>query len=598
MDLESECSVSVEDNEVRQNESPHDGENETESNLSCPNGDSPDQKGKLAGLDSDGPQRLSETNPPGTSPRTKGYGLKKWRRIKRDVVKDQSTHLDSSKFLKRGLSGAANSTKAQPFPHDIQQNSEGSIGSSNALKNVGFTDGFTVRGSSSDSRYAVGSAFAAGTDSENSEDRSSKSSTAGSAPHSRYDLLGYAKENSQSRNTNFNDFSNSTQKVPHGKGQVESSKKLRGERVKARKKSSHSSMDSDSRSSNFNRGAFTVTSNGKHSGGPNLYYEGNSGDAHAGEHFLDEVQAGYCKENVVEDEDLFQGNLASKFSWDLKEEKSDNKLSSTVEDPLAESIRSLQSVQQALAEEVQKFREIGHEHVSPDDDSIKGATAAADIGAVDPKFHESSLSDQSEEEGTKQTASSFFECQVMSLTKNVNNLELKLEETQRTLAVKNSRIAELETSLRNNRFPSVESSTLVHLSEEFGDAVFDLDDIFRQKIESEVECLLITKMMHDLKVETGFRLKQLEEQEVLSGKRTQVLPKLSEAQSKASVLKNQSEELENLHDGSLEVEETIMMQKRVYKVTFCFWIQFILLIVAFWLFMSQLAPNARVVVPT
>ncbi|KAK4278507.1 hypothetical protein QN277_016345 [Acacia crassicarpa] len=217
--------------------------------------------------------------------------------------------------------------------------------------------------------------------------------------------------------------------------------------------------------------------------------------------------------------------------------------------------------------EVQKFREIGHDKdLSPDDDYIKCVASAADIGSVDPKFHDSSLSVQSEEEGTKQTAPSFLESQVMSLTENINNLELKLEETQRTLVVKNSRIAELETSLRNDKFPSVESSTLVHLSEELGEE-FDLDDIFRQKIEYEIECLLMTKMMHDL------NLRQMEEQEALSGKLAQLLPKLSEAENKASVLKNQSEEWESLRDGSLEVEESFKMPKR-------------------------LAPNARVVVPT
>ncbi|KAI9084109.1 hypothetical protein K1719_033907 [Acacia pycnantha] len=58
-------------------------------------------KGKFDALDTEEPQRLSGTNSPGSSPPiTKGYGLKKWRRIKRDVVKDQSTHLDSAKLLK------------------------------------------------------------------------------------------------------------------------------------------------------------------------------------------------------------------------------------------------------------------------------------------------------------------------------------------------------------------------------------------------------------------------------------------------------------------------------------------------------------------
>lgn len=354
MDLESECSVSVEENEVRQNKLPDDGEKGTES-LSCANGKSPDQKGQPAELDSEEPEHLTGSSLPRGSPSaTKGYGLKKWRRIRRDTVKDQNTYLDSSKLLKRGLSGSVSSTKAQPFPHDSQQNSEDSIGSSSMLKNIGFTDGFAVRGSGSDSRYAVGSAFAVGTDSENSEDRSSKSSTAASAPKSRCDLSGYVKEKSQSRNISSKDLAYSTQQIQQGKGQIESSKKFRGDKVKAKKENSCTSLDSDSRSSNFNQGVFAVTNNGKHSGGPFIYCGGNS-EAYANEHLPEEVQAEYCKENVVEDEDLLQGSFAANLSWNLKEEKSENDRSSKVEDPLAEPISSLQSAQKALAEGLSIF---------------------------------------------------------------------------------------------------------------------------------------------------------------------------------------------------------------------------------------------------
>ncbi|KAF7839918.1 WPP domain-interacting protein 2-like [Senna tora] len=599
MDLESECSISVDENEVRQNKSPCDGENGTE-NLSCANGNSPDQIEKLTELDREETEHLTGTSLPGGSPpATKGYGLKKWRRIKRDIVKDQNTYTDSSKLLKRGLAGIANSSKAQSSPHDIQLNSEDSIGSSSMLKNIGFTDGFAVRGSGSDSRYAVGSAFAVGTDSENSEDRSSKSSTAASVPKSRHDLLGHVKEKSQSRNTSSKDLANSTQRVQQGKGQNESSKKFRGERVKAKKENSRSSMDSDSRSSNFNQGVFTMTNNGNHSGGLFIYCGGDSGEAHTNEHFPEEVQAGYCKENVVENEDILQGNFAANLPWDLKEEKSENNQSSKVEDPLSESICSLQSVQEALAEEIQKLREIGNEPLSPDDDSVKCGSAAADIASVDTGYRESWLSGQSDVEGIKQTGSSFFELQVLSLTQNVNNLEIKLEETQRTLAVKDSRIAELETSLRSGKFPMAEYSTTKDLSEEeYREVEFDLEGLFRQKIEAEVEYLAITKMLHELKVAAGFQLMQLEEQETLSRKQTHILNKVGEAESRASVLKNQAEELEKYCGEIFGVEESFMMQKRVYKVTFCFVVQFLLFIVAFWLFMSHFAPNSGVVVPT
>lgn len=248
--------------------------------------------------------------------------------------------------------------------------------------------------------------------------------------------------------------------------------------------------------------------------------------------------------------------------------------------------------------EVQKLREIGNETLSPDDDSIKYGNAAADITSVNLGFCESWFSGQSEVEGIKQAGSSFLELQVLTLTQNLNNLEIKLEETQRILAVKDSRIAELEKSLISDNFPKVELSTTIDLSEEeYKELEFDIESLFRQKIEAEVEYLAITKMLHDLKVTTGFQLAPLEEQEKLSRKQTHVSPKVGEAESKASVLKNQAE-LEKSCGEIFGVEESFMKQRRVCKEPFYFFIQFMLLIVAFWHFMSHLAPNSGVVVPT
>ncbi|KAI4307534.1 hypothetical protein L6164_030710 [Bauhinia variegata] len=612
MDLKSECSAleSVEENEVKQEKSSRGDENGTRNNgsianesyeLGCQGNSNPnlitaDEKGNVEAV-SEEPVRLS-----GGSPlKTKGYGLRKWRRIRRDnIVKDPHTPLDSNKILKRGLALPVNSSKSQPSPFDVKQNSEGSIGSSNMLKNVGFTDGFAIRGSSSDSRYAAGSGFAAGTDSENSEEQSSKSSTAASAPKLRFDLpavLGNVRDKSQSKNTSSKNSANSNQKVQQGKGRIESSKKPRGERVKMEKENSHSSMESDSRSSNFKHGVFTVTSNGKHNGSPIIYDGGDSNEAHTNDHFLEEAQASYCKDNMGEEEDILQEDSAANLSWDAKEEKSENNQPSTVGDPLFESVCSLQSVQEALEEELQKLREIGNEPLSPDDDSIKSSSPAADITAVDPEFHKSSLYGQSDVEGIKQTASRSLELQVLSLTQSVNILESKLEESQGMLALKNSKIAELEATLRSGRFPKEESGSTVGLEEEQYMET-ELESFFRQKIEAEVEYLAIMKMMENLKVATDFQLTLLEEQETLSGKQAQALNMLGETENKASALKNQAEELEKHCDHILEVEETLKMQKRVYKVTFYFFIQFMLLIFVFWFVVSQLSLNAGVVVPT
>ncbi|XWS09562.1 hypothetical protein CRYUN_Cryun39dG0000800 [Craigia yunnanensis] len=205
MDLESECSALefVEDNEATQRTVPHVDDNKIKDNhvddyKSKDNGSrandnqtqrlSTDQSVDSDALTADNHVKGAaeivhpmHSHPPvakspgGPSPSTtKGYGLKKWRRIKRDFVKDSTATMDSSKILKRGLSASANPTKpllmASP---EIKQNSEPPVGPVNMLKNASVAHGFMMRSPSSDSWFAVGAAFAAATESENSEDRSS-----------------------------------------------------------------------------------------------------------------------------------------------------------------------------------------------------------------------------------------------------------------------------------------------------------------------------------------------------------------------------------------------------------------------------------------
>ncbi|RDY02780.1 WPP domain-interacting protein 1, partial [Mucuna pruriens] len=490
---------------------------------------------------------------------TKGFGLKKWKRIRRNVVKDPNSSADSGKVLKRGLSGNANLSENQPFMRDVKEKSDGS---SHVFGSLMFTDVNAIQGSSSDSRYALGSGFVVGTDSENSEDRSSKSSTAASEPKLK-------QEKSRNKNVNSKHLANSSsaQRVQQGKGRTESSKKPGGGgRVKIEKENSFSSMESDSRSSNFKQGAYTVTSNGNHSGRPNVYDGVNSGEVHTNEHFTEGVEAGYGNENTVEDEeDLLPENLATNLSWDVKEEKSVNNQSSAVEDPLIESISSLQAVQEALQEELQKFREIGIEAISPDDDdSVRCSSVSAGIITSDLGLNKSSLSGQSGAEEIKQTTSSSLDPQVLSLTQNIKILESKLEELQGVVALKDSRIAELETSLSSGKFSREESASTVGLSDEKCEGVeSELEGIFRLKIEAEVEYLAISKVMQNLKDGAGLQQTLLEEQEKLSESQAHVLDKVVDAENKASVLKNKAEVLEKYCGDSLVVEESFVLQRRL-----------------------------------
>lgn len=373
MDFESECSAleSVEDNEVNQEAVPFDDVSRIRTNGTCANdadqscaaesafdamGSIPSAtKGKdLSGKAANLPLSITQSSPKIPSPVTKGYGLKKWKRIPRDFVKDMNSSEDTSKILKRALSTSGNPIKPQLSPTEAKQNNEGSVGSVNPLRNIGNVDGLAFHGSSSNSRFAMGSAFNPGTDSENSEDRSSKSSTAASAPKARYDVntvLGHVREKNRIKSISGKSTGGSGQKVHQGKGRVEGSKKARGERIKVEKENSQSSIESDSRSSCFvfRQGTPAAASNGNQNERSVTDDGDNSDGAYAGDQqFSEEVETAYRKEDEVEAEDVTQDNLAADLSWEVKEEQDRNHWSTLNKDPMDESILSLQSAQHAL----------------------------------------------------------------------------------------------------------------------------------------------------------------------------------------------------------------------------------------------------------
>ncbi|KAK8483672.1 hypothetical protein V6N13_141290 [Hibiscus sabdariffa] len=581
MDLGSVCSTLelVEDNEAAQNKIHHADDQESKDNGSCTNDD---RTRRLA--TTDGSNSLTADNhvkgtaeivqpmhsPPGAvkslgvsaTPTTKGYGLKKWRRIKRDFVKDVTVTMDSGKIVKRGLTGSTNPDPSKPQHRaspEINQNSGSPNGPMNMLKNESAAPGFMMHSPNSDSIFAVGAAFASATDSENSEDRSSKSSTAASMPKVRYDLpavLGYINEKHQMKNLSGNTVDNSSHRVQQGKGRAESSKKARGVRVKIEKENSHSSMESDSRSSNFifTQGPISVTSNGKQHRNSVNYDGENSDEAHEVEQQISgEGQTAYRKENSGDIEELSPDDLAAGLSWEDKDEKSENHQPSPDQDPLVRSILALQSVQEALENELLKLGDIGKESLH--DDSVGTNGVHLDSTFADGEIHETCSSDQLASVMITKRTSGSLETQVFTLTHKVKYLESKLEEARVVLQAKESRISELET-VKSSRPQKEESSTAVLQQDKYREMELDLEGLFQQKMESEIEFLVLTNEVEKLK---GAVFK---EQTTLAGEQEQMLNKLGEVESKAVTLKKQTEELEKYHENILDVEEVLKMRGR------------------------------------
>lgn len=168
--------------------------------------------------------------------------------------------------------------------------------------------------------------------------------------------------------------------------------------------------------------------------------------------------------------------------------------------------------------EVRKFEEIG-----------KITSIPLDSTFTDRGIHESSSSDQFDSENVRQSSS--LESQVLSLTENVKYLESKLEDANVTLTVKESRIVELENTLISAKSPTEESGNTAELQHEKSREIeTELEGLFKQKVEAEVEYLTLKTMIQKVRAAAGDQPALFEQQEALAGEQAQVLNKLGEAE--------------------------------------------------------------------
>ncbi|XP_022886514.1 WPP domain-interacting protein 1-like [Olea europaea var. sylvestris] len=457
----------------------------------------------------------------------KGNRLKKWKRIKRDPNKVGNNSVDAAKMVTQDLSDSGtNSSKRMQVFDDRNQRGQGSVSSTNA-RNL---DGFATLG---DYRLSIGPTFAAGNDSENSEDRSSKSSTTTSAPRARYEMPvvgGFPRDKSRMRSLSGKNLGNSV-RGQKGWGRIETSKKAEGERVKIEKENSRSSVESDCRSSNFllMQGNDTATSKGILSGKSMNYDEENGGEIQAGERKVsDGLRGGYDRNNGRRFEDVSHEDLVANSSWEAKEERSGNHENSTGCYPLVESIFALQSAQEALEKEVQKFREIGGEDVSVDDFQ----DLPSEFTSVDTKLYKTSSSEQVY--SCKHVHSSFHS--FYSGVKETPNMDMDIE----------------------------------------------LEDLFKRKIEAEVEYLVISRNAQILRVASVDHTTLLEDQNTRASQQTRMLNELGDTDDIKSAA----------------VDETLKMQRRVCKYTSCFFIQLLLLVIVLGIFIFQSSQNYAGIVPT
>ncbi|KAL9669970.1 hypothetical protein QQ045_007520 [Rhodiola kirilowii] len=515
------------------------------------------------GMNSTSPSASAE------SARKKGYGLKKWKRIRRvDVITNINHDLDTGKVLKRGLSASNNPLSPARQLAEEKQGTADFVEPVNTLeKNLGDLKYFPAQASSS-------IAFAVGAVSENSEDQSSKSSTAASALRHGFDMpfvSPFSWEKNKQNNLSGKGSNHSTQKGQLGRGRADPSKKLRGgERVKYEKENSHSSMESDSRSSNF---VFMQVSNGRQSEASINYNEESDGDIPGADD-----QTAYSEVNARETEDISSHNLGADLSWEGNEESGGNHRQPPARvDPLVDSVLALNSVQEALEKELQKFKEIG-----------KGSY----FTSPDPASSVNS-SDYFNLEELSQNASGSF-----SLEEKISSLESQLGEARDALRVKDSRVCELEATLNSESVYKGDSKSEARKQEATEKLEAELEILFHQRIEADIKYLVTANALQEAKHAPANPKTILAEQKALVDEQSHLRNMLRQTECKVVKITTQAKELKMYSEEIMETEQALSLQKSVSKLKWYTLAQMLMLLLALWIVYLQVVSDSDVVVPT
>ncbi|KAK4752694.1 hypothetical protein SAY87_021492 [Trapa incisa] len=275
-----------------------------------------------------------------------------------------------------------------------------------------------------------------------------------------------------------------------------------------------------------------------------------------------EVPIGFSKPNTGELTDCFQDDSVAEIPWKVRKEKHEGHHHSMDCDPIVESILSLKSVQESLERELQKFADIGKEplsHLSENGCSLH--------------------CDRLDLEQNSRTPLGILEMQVLTLTENIKNLESKLEEARTTLKVKEAQISEFEAALSQSQLPKGEPGS--------DKDELELESLFRQKIEAEIEYLIMTRKVQTLRIE---------EQQSLVDVQSRMRSNLQKMEAETAMLKKQADNLSFV--GIRRMDKVLRFQNSTCKASFYLMLQLLLLLVVSWLFILRLSLESAFPAPT
>lgn len=221
------------------------------------------------------------------------------------------------------------------------------------------------------------------------------------------------------------------------------------------------------------------------------------------------------------------------------------------------------------------------------DDPLGNGSRPSEFTSDDLNDHGPSTSDQWQSGDSVHCSFDSQISEVISLKQIVKLSESKLVEARTMLKLKEAKISELEAIISNSS------------RNEAGSIETELESLFKQKLEAEVEFLVISKAVRNQK--TAAQISLLEEQKAIAKTQAEMANKNGCAPKKAALPNCEDERSQNYSENIIATaddDETVKLPKEVFKYTWCFFLQLVLLVLVVGLFLLQLSPHQAEVIPT
>ncbi|RLN05546.1 WPP domain-interacting protein 1-like [Panicum miliaceum] len=490
---------------------------------------------------------------------TKGRGLRRWRRIRRGQEQQRVGYAyaaaavggggagdeDSAQLHKRRLPLPAGAPKGKHEAPVAEAESSTASVESRFVPAGKLDPGLGLLVASAG--FSVG---AGGAESDNSEDWSSKSSTAASPPRvlprHEHALLFQRERDRLSR-------ARAPAASPHGRNpRADRPRVVYGGAVSIEADNSRSSMESDLRSSN------ALNLKARQSGaGVNGVHKLFSDycDLSDEEQPSEEVRStGYCKENGSSVAARSGNGVEDTFD-EASVGKGQNGMHSGADHCNESTLLLLQRTQEALENEIEKIMAIGKEPIG-------------DFDVLDDEWSGSVHLEEPFEE----------------VNERIKHLESRLVEASALIKEKASRIHELEAT-------TIENTNLL-LSQS------ELDQLYQEKLEAEIQCTILTRAYQASVTLVEDQMALYEAQKSLSEDYKQLGLKLRPTENRAMVLEEMAEKLQMQCKELSSSSEVLQLQSKASRVSiFCF-VQFLLMCFAVGTYLMRLCTSSTEVVPT